>query len=58
MEDFSHLVQLEDGKGKAKKAKQTVEALRKQIVGHKDIIEEEKKSVNCQLLEFFKPLFL
>ena len=43
MDDFSHLAQLEDGKEKAKKAKQTIEALRKQIAGYKDIIEEQKK---------------
>jgi hypothetical protein len=41
--DYSHLEKLEDGKEKAKNAKQTVEALRKQVIGHQDLIEQLKK---------------
>ena len=43
MNDFSHLERLEDGKSKAKIAKQSVEALRSQMIGHKDLVEELKK---------------
>lgn len=43
MTDYSHLDRLEDGKTKAKKARQAVEALRKQVEGHKDLIDEQKK---------------
>ncbi len=38
--DFSHLEKLEDGKEKARNAKQSVEALRKQMGQHEDIIKE------------------
>jgi len=41
--DFSHLENCEDGKEKAKKAKISVEALRKQIKGHQDLIEQQKQ---------------
>jgi hypothetical protein len=43
MDDFSHLERLEDGVAKAKKAKQTVGALRKQIEGHSDLLNEQKE---------------
>lgn len=56
MDDFSHLAQLDDGKEKAKKAKQTVEALRKQIAGHKDIIEEQKKQEERRQATYEKTL--
>lgn len=41
--DYSHLERLEDGKQKAKLAKQSVEALRKQVDGHINLVEELKK---------------
>jgi len=41
--DFSHLVRLEDGKEKAKKAKESVEALRKHLGSHTDIIEAQRR---------------
>ncbi len=41
--DYSHLLRLEDGEQKAKLAKQSIEALRKQVEGHKDLVEEYKK---------------
>lgn len=56
MEDYSHLLQLEDGKEKAKKAKQTVEALRKQFAGHKDLIEEQKKQEERRQATYEKTL--
>lgn len=40
--DFSHLERIEDGKEKAKIAKKSVEALRIQIKGHQDLVEEQK----------------
>lgn len=40
--DFSHLERIEDGKEKAKIAKKSVEALRTQIKGHQDLVEEQK----------------
>ncbi len=43
MDDFSHLAKLEDGKGKAGLAKQSVEALKKQMGHHKDIIKDQIK---------------
>jgi hypothetical protein len=41
--DFSHLERLEDGKEKARAAKQAVEALKKQMGHHEDIIEDQIK---------------
>lgn len=41
--DYSHLERLEDGRQKAKTAKETVEALRKQMEGHINLLEELKK---------------
>jgi hypothetical protein len=41
--DFSHLERIEDGKEKARIAKKSVEALRQQIKGHQDLIEQQKK---------------
>jgi hypothetical protein len=43
IDDYSHLEKLEDGKKKAAQAKQAVEALRKQVKGHSDLMEEHKK---------------
>lgn len=43
IDDYSHLEKLEDGQKKAIAAKQSVEALRKQIKGHVEIAEELKK---------------
>jgi len=43
IDDYSHLERLDDGKQKAQLAKQTVEALRKQVKGHVEAIEELKK---------------
>ncbi len=40
--NYSHLEKLEDGKDKADVAKKSVEALREQIKGHQDILEEQK----------------
>jgi Restriction endonuclease len=40
--DFSHLERIEDGKEKAKIAKKSVEALRIQIKGHQDLVNEQK----------------
>lgn len=41
--DFSHLEKLDDGKEKVRNAKQSVEALRKQMGQHEDIIKESIK---------------
>lgn len=43
MNDFSHLERIEDGKEKAKLARKSVEALRLQIKGHQDLIEQQKQ---------------
>lgn len=43
LNDFSHLERIEDGKEKAKQAKISVEALRLQIKGHQDLIEQQKQ---------------
>lgn len=56
MNDFSHLERLEDGKSKAKIAKQTVEALRNQMAGHKDLVEELKKQEERRKEAFEKTL--
>lgn len=40
--DFSHLERIEDGKEKAKIAKKSVEALRIQIKGHQNLVDEQK----------------
>jgi hypothetical protein len=40
--DFSHLERIDDGKEKAKIAKKSVEALRIQIKGHQDLVDEQK----------------
>lgn len=56
MNDFSHLERLEDGKAKAKTAKQSVEALRNQMAGHKDLVEELKKQEDRRQEAFEKTL--
>lgn len=56
MNDFSHLERLEDGKAKAKTAKQAVEALRNQMAGHKDLVEELKKQEERRQQAFEKTL--
>jgi hypothetical protein len=43
MEDFSHLERLDGGKEKARAARQSVEALKKHVAGHVDLVEELKK---------------
>lgn len=43
MKDFSHLERLEDGKEKAKKAKESVTALGKLFTTHENYITEQKK---------------
>ena len=43
IDDFTHLERLEDGKKKALLAKKSVEALRQQLKGHQDLIEQQKK---------------
>ncbi len=43
MTDFSHLIRLEDGSTKAKKAEDSVKALRGLVQGHFDLIEAHKK---------------
>lgn len=43
IDDFSHLKRLEDGHEKAKKAEESVNALRKLCKGHFDLIEEERE---------------
>ena len=40
--DFSHLARLEDGQSKVQKAESAVKALRSQIKGHLDLMDEEK----------------
>jgi hypothetical protein len=56
MNDFSHLERLDDGKAKAKVAKQTVEALRNQMAGHKDLVDELKKQEERRKEAFEKTL--
>jgi hypothetical protein len=56
MNDFSHLEQLEDGKEKAKKAKLTIEALRKQFEGYKDLVEEEANQEKRRQFAYEKTL--
>lgn len=56
MNDFSHLERLDDGKAKAKVAKQTVEALRNQMAGHKDLVDELKKQEERRKKAFEKTL--
>jgi hypothetical protein len=56
MNDFSHLERLEDGKAKAKTAKQAVDALRNQMAGHKDLVEELKKQEDRRQQAFEKTL--
>ncbi len=41
--DFTHLQNLENGEVKAQKAKAAVAALRNQLKGHRDIVDEQKK---------------
>jgi hypothetical protein len=43
IDDFSHLKRLEDGHEKAKKAEESVNALKKLCRGHFNLIEEERK---------------
>jgi hypothetical protein len=43
LNDFSHLERVDDGKEKALIAKKSVEALRQQIRGHQDLIEQQKR---------------
>ena len=40
--DFSHLARLDDGDSKAQQAEAAIKALRNQIKGHLDLVEEEK----------------
>lgn len=40
--DFTHLERLDDGKEKAKAARQSIEALRKLMGSYKDVLEEQK----------------
>lgn len=40
--DFSHLARLDDGEAKVKQAETAIRALRNQIKGHLDLVEEEK----------------
>jgi len=56
MTDFSHLERLEDGKAKAKKAKQSVDALRKQFSGHSVLVEEQKKQEERRQIAYEKTL--
>lgn len=42
IEDFSHLTRLEDGDTKAKRAKEAVAALKKLLVPHEQLVEEER----------------
>jgi hypothetical protein len=41
--DYSHLERIDNGKEKAEIAKKSVEALRQQIKGHQDLLEEQKQ---------------
>ncbi len=43
IEDYSHLMRLDDGKEKAKKAEESIKALRKLVQGHFEIIDEQKE---------------
>lgn len=56
--DFSHLDRLEDGKEKIKSAKLAVEALRKQMAGHKELEEEIKKQEERRKAAFEKTLLI
>jgi|SRR5262245_12425840 len=43
IDDFTHLERLEDGKEKAKRAKESVAALRKLTIGHSDLHKEQEQ---------------
>ncbi|MGD6900447.1 hypothetical protein [Bacillus infantis] len=45
MEDFTHLEKLDDGKEKAKKAKESILALKKLYYTHSEVIQEQKKVI-------------
>jgi hypothetical protein len=44
VDDFSHLVRLEDGTTKAKEAKVAVTSLRKHLEGHEEIVRDRRES--------------
>jgi len=56
MTDFTHLQRVEDGKEKAKKAKESVVALNKLMGDHHDIIQEGKKAEERRKVAFEKSL--
>lgn len=43
IENFRHLEELEDGKQKAEKARSAVSELRRLVVGHEEVVNEEKQ---------------
>jgi hypothetical protein len=56
IEDFSHLERLDDGKKKATLAKNSVEALRQQLKGHQDLIEQQKEQEDRRQIAYEKSL--
>lgn len=54
--DYSHLERLENGKKKAKKAKESVNALRSLLKGHAELLEEQKKAEDKRKFAFKKIL--
>jgi hypothetical protein len=56
IDDFTHLERLEDGKKKALLAKKSVEALRQQLKGHQDLIEQQKKQEESRQKTYEKTL--
>ncbi len=42
VDDFSHLARLEDGAVKVRRAKEAVEALRKHVTGHEDLLADQQ----------------
>jgi hypothetical protein len=54
--DYSHLERLDDGKKKAKLAKETIDALRKQMQGHINLVEELKKQEERRINTYEKTI--
>jgi hypothetical protein len=46
--DFSHLRRLEDGEDKEQRAKESIDALRKQLEGHQALQKEEEETERCR----------
>lgn len=54
--DYSHLERVDDGKKKAIIAKKSVDALRKQMKGHQDIVEQQKQQEERRAKAYEKTL--